>query len=157
MFKNMGLTTKMILGFGILIVIAGTLGFIGWNSLATVSVKVENADDANWTIKQTYKGRLNEKNFQLRKDKSYREDSDELIVEIHDRVKALTKRLKELEDIELARETERQIDVWMKALNEYVRLEDLKNEAEEKMVKGARGAIEQTEEMRASQKERRLS
>ncbi len=36
MFKNMKLSTKMGLGFGIIILIAGVLGFIGWNGVTQV-------------------------------------------------------------------------------------------------------------------------
>ncbi len=39
MFKNMKLATKMSLGFGILVVIAGVLGYVGWMGLTNVSEK----------------------------------------------------------------------------------------------------------------------
>jgi methyl-accepting chemotaxis protein len=41
MFKNLKLATKMAMGFGVLIVLSGILGFVGWNGLAKV---VTNAD-----------------------------------------------------------------------------------------------------------------
>ena len=47
MFKNMKLAAKMALGFGVLIVIAGLLGFVGWNSLRNISGNVELNNQGN--------------------------------------------------------------------------------------------------------------
>ena len=37
MFKNMKLATKMGLGFGLLVVICGVLGLMGWSGLTDLS------------------------------------------------------------------------------------------------------------------------
>ena len=37
MFKNMKLATKMGVGFGVLVVISGILGFVGWSGLTNVT------------------------------------------------------------------------------------------------------------------------
>ncbi|MCE5340716.1 MAG: methyl-accepting chemotaxis protein [Planctomycetaceae bacterium] len=41
MFKNMKLATKMSLGFGVLVFIAGLLGYVGWMGLTSVSEKTD--------------------------------------------------------------------------------------------------------------------
>src|SRR5512133_4352906 len=41
MFKKMKLATKMAVGFGVLIVISGILGIVGWRGLTNVAINAE--------------------------------------------------------------------------------------------------------------------
>ncbi len=47
MFSKMKLSTKMGLGFGVLVVIAGVLGFVSWNGLGKVTANVELSEKGN--------------------------------------------------------------------------------------------------------------
>jgi methyl-accepting chemotaxis protein len=47
MFKNMKLAAKMSLGFGVLVVIAGILGFVGWMGLTSVAEKSDQMIEGN--------------------------------------------------------------------------------------------------------------
>jgi methyl-accepting chemotaxis protein len=47
MFKNMKLATKMSVGFGILVVIAGVLGFTGWRGLSRMATNAELTRQGN--------------------------------------------------------------------------------------------------------------
>ncbi|MCK4797578.1 MAG: chemotaxis protein, partial [Spirochaetes bacterium] len=153
MFKNMKLSAKVALGFTILIVLAGVLGFIGWYSLANVSKRVVNADDANRMVKDSYKGRMEEKNFIIRKDKKYEENALKVVTDFHSESEKLLKRLKDVDDKKLVRNSDEKIYEWSEALKEYVSLEDQKDEAESKMLESARAAIEEMEKMRTEQKD----
>ncbi len=64
--KDMKLATKLMLGFGSLVVITSVLGVIGWRSMGSIVLKVNVADDANRCIKKILEARRQEKNFMLR-------------------------------------------------------------------------------------------
>lgn len=154
MFANMKLATKMALGFGVLIVFAAILGYTGFSSLGNVGSRVENADDANWIIKQSLDGRIKEKNFMLRKDKKYQDEAKEIVAGIHERSTTLNSKLKDPTDKAKLANTTSEVDVWVAALDDYISLEDKKVEADGKMVAAARAAIVEVEKMRADQKDK---
>ncbi|MEN6386441.1 MAG: methyl-accepting chemotaxis protein [Phycisphaerales bacterium] len=62
MFKNMKLATKMSMGFGVIVLIAGVLGYTGWMGLSNV------AEKANLVEKNTECQLLLDKCAQLRRD-----------------------------------------------------------------------------------------
>ena len=74
MFKNMKLATKLASGFGLMVVIAGVLGYMGWSSLCKVEHKVVIGDDANRFIKIINDARLAEKNFIRHGDEKYAQE-----------------------------------------------------------------------------------
>ena len=74
MFKNMKLASKLYLGFGVVVVIAGVLGYMGYSSLGKVGHKVVIGDEANRFIKIVNDARIAEKNFMMRGDAKYAEE-----------------------------------------------------------------------------------
>jgi methyl-accepting chemotaxis protein len=156
MFANMKLATKMALGFGVLILFAAILGYTGFSSLGNVGKTVENADDANWIIKQSLDGRIKEKNFMLRKDKKYQDEAKEIVAGIHERSTTLNGKLTDSADKATLTSTTSEVDTWIVALDKYVSLEDQKVEADGKMVTAARAAVVEIEQMRSNQKEKLL-
>jgi methyl-accepting chemotaxis protein len=50
MFKKMKLTSKMSIGFGVLVVIAGVLGYTGWSSLGRVATTANLAKSGNESL-----------------------------------------------------------------------------------------------------------
>ena len=56
--KDMKLSMKMGLGFGILIVLSAIMGFIGWRSLNKIDTMVNIADSTNRLVKLSLDGRV---------------------------------------------------------------------------------------------------
>ncbi len=152
MFKNLKLAGKMALGFGVLIVIAAVLGFMGWNSLGQVDRRVVNADDANWMIKQLYQGRVQEKNFIMRQDEKSLENSQELAKEFTKRAEQLDSQLRDAADKTMVKNLNQNMEKWLAALTEFVSLEKQKDAADAKMVENARAVVSEVEKIRADQK-----
>lgn len=71
MFKQMKLSSKLYLSFGIMIVIAVIVGYIGYSSLGKVGHKVNIGDEANRFVKIINTARLAEKNFIMRGHEKY--------------------------------------------------------------------------------------
>ncbi|MBN1347728.1 MAG: methyl-accepting chemotaxis protein, partial [Phycisphaerae bacterium] len=156
MFRNMRLSTRLSLGFGVLVVIAGTLGLMGWSSLAKVQGKVDVADDANRMLKESLTGRIHEKNFIIRKDKKYLSEAEQLVADFQKQVQRTTLKLQEDQEKRTVANVGEGINSWLTSLKQYVRLEDDKTKADEQMVVAARGAITQIEAMRSDQKAKLL-
>ncbi|MCE5249874.1 methyl-accepting chemotaxis protein [bacterium] len=151
MFKNMKLATKIGCGFGILIVIAAIMGYTGWSSLRTVRYNVEIGNGAGQMVTQSLKGRQHEKNFIMRKDKTYLEEAKKLIDEFHVQTAETTSKLKDEKDRETVRQIDGLAETWFKELTEYGVIEGQKTDAEEVMVEQARSAIAEIDKMRADQ------
>ncbi|MCE5252487.1 methyl-accepting chemotaxis protein [bacterium] len=154
MFKNMGLSTKITLGFGIIIMIATIIGYVGWSSLRTVRIKVDIGDSANRMVKDSLTGRQHEKNFMLRKDKQYFEEAKTLTEQFHQQSAETIKKLDKNKDKEAVSQIDSKFDEWLKGLTTFVTLEDQKTQAEEDMVAQARVAITEIENMYNDQKKK---
>jgi len=77
-FRQRYLPKKMGIGFGVLILFAAIMSYVGWSSLSTVNLKVEIGDDANRIVKDTLNGRRSEKNYMLRADEKYLTQAKEI-------------------------------------------------------------------------------
>lgn len=66
MFKRAKQATKVYLGFGVVVLIACTLGCVSWASQRTVAGCVKKADDANRLIQNALQCRQLDKDFMLR-------------------------------------------------------------------------------------------
>ena len=68
MLKNLTISMKLALGFGIILVLTTAVAYVGWSGLSGTTAIVEKADDANRLIKQSLNARLEQKNFMAEKD-----------------------------------------------------------------------------------------
>ncbi len=64
--NNLRIGAKLAVGFGSVIVIAGFLGFLGWNRLGRVDGLVNVVENANHAVENLLDARRQEKNFALR-------------------------------------------------------------------------------------------
>ena len=79
MFKNMKIGTK-ITALAVVLIFLGTFAALtGYIGLSKVTNRVEKADNINDIIKGILVARQHEKNFMLRKDKSYIEKAAEQV------------------------------------------------------------------------------
>ena len=123
MFKNMKLASKLYLGFGIVVVIAAVLGYMGYSSLGNVGHKVLIGDEANRSIKIVNDARLAEKNFIIRGDEKYakqmlgqKEPFDTLVEEI-------TAHMNIAADKQLVKEIQTEFGTYIDNAGKYVELQ----------------------------------
>ena len=151
-WKNLRVGWKLGIGFGITIAIAAAMAYVGFSGLSSVGSRVEKADAANRLIKQSYTGRIAEKNFMLRKDKEYLKKAEELVATSQEEADQLLAKLEIAEDRQAVEAVKTQFDNWLKALRHYVTLEGSKSDADTAMVAAARDAINECAAMRTDQK-----
>ncbi|MGD8453344.1 MAG: methyl-accepting chemotaxis protein [Phycisphaerae bacterium] len=156
MFRNMGLATKLAGGFGVMIVIAAALGYMGWSSLTEVASRVEKADDANRLIKDMSDARQSEKNFMLRKETQYAQELRDKQREFDEHADEALAKLHVPADRQMIGDLGKDAQQYLVAFNEYTDLERQKGVADETMVVAARTALEQVEAMRSDQKAKLL-
>ncbi len=119
----MKLASKLYLGFGIVVVIAAVLGYMGYSSLGNVGHKVLIGDEANRSIKIVNDARLAEKNFIIRGDEKYakqmlgqKEPFDTLVEEI-------TAHMNIAADKQLVKEMQTEFGTYIDNANQYVELQ----------------------------------
>ncbi|MEA3225320.1 MAG: CZB domain-containing protein, partial [Planctomycetota bacterium] len=123
MFKQMKLASKLYLGFGIVVVIAAVLGYMGYSSLGKIEHTVIIADEANRFIKIVNDARLAEKNFMMRGDEKYAKamlDQKELIDTL---VEEITARMKVAADKQLVAELHAEAGTYIDNARQYVDLQ----------------------------------
>jgi len=100
MFKNMKLATKMGMGFGLLIVISGVLGYVGWNGLTNVSTNAELNRQGNECLQGLNDCASLRKEFTIRGFDAYGSDSKTAADNWHAAYNALLTQLQQLEGSE---------------------------------------------------------
>jgi len=153
MFGKMKLATKMYLGFGIVVVIAGVLGYMGWSSLKTVAARVENADDGNRLLKWVKDCRIQEKNMMLRGDKKYQTENDETMASVYEQIDTTKAKFRDQADISTIADVKGRGEAYKKGFDGWVTLHDRQKEQEQSMVEAARAFVAECEAIRAEQKQ----
>ncbi len=123
MFKNMKLASKLYLGFGIVVVIAGVLGYMGYSSLHKVEHKVTIGDDANRFIKIVNDARLAEKNFMIRGDEKFAKEMLGQKEEFDALVEEITAKMKVAADKQLVAEMHGEAGKYIDSAKQYVELQ----------------------------------
>ncbi len=98
MFKNMKLATKMGMGFGLLIVISGVLGYVGWNGLSNVTTNAELNRQGNECLQGLNECASLRKEFTIRGFNAYGTDNKTAADNWHDAYNALLSKLQQLGD-----------------------------------------------------------
>ena len=159
--KNMKLTVKLMLGFGVVLVLTAVVAFMGYNGLNQVARSVDLADDANRMVKDMLDCRREEKNFTIRGFTLWGSDTqsadqkcDAVIAEFETQIEETTAKLTDQEDLAALAQINQDLAAYKAAFDEYVAEERDKEEHDADMVAAAGTVIEVVEEMRADQKEK---
>ena len=152
MFKNMKLATKLYSGFGITVVIAAVLGYMGWSSLGTVVARVENADGANQLLQFAKDCRIQEKNFIMRGDTKYQEENDETMGAIYKQADETKARFRDPADINTITEVKAKGETYKKSFDGWITLYDQQQEREKAMVDNAHAFVAECDAIRTDQK-----
>lgn len=147
MFKRMILATKLYLGFGVVVVIAGMLGFMGYFSLSRVEHEVLIGDDQNRIIKFILEARRHEKNFMLRNDKASISKVHEMVDKTRTQINNTNGTLEE--DAGLPG----YVSKYAQGFDEYVTIHKEQENLNEILVSTARKVLESCTDLMSSQHE----
>lgn len=123
MFKQMKLSSKLYLGFGVVVVIAAVLGYMGYSSLHKVEHKVVIGDEANRFVKIINTARLAEKNFMMRGDEKYAQEMLSQKEEFDTLVEEITAQMKVAADKQLVAEMHGEAGTYIDNAKHYVELQ----------------------------------
>ena len=152
MLNNVKLSTKIIAGFGVIIIFMILVGYVGYSGMRGITDRVVKADDVNRIVKLIQDIRQNEKNFIMRGDKKYAENVHTGIDAIIAQANETKMRFKQNANKEQMDAIISNIDSYSTAFNRYIASENNKNSFMEEMRAQAREAINELETIRADQK-----
>ncbi|HNU30298.1 MAG TPA: methyl-accepting chemotaxis protein [Sedimentisphaerales bacterium] len=98
MFKKMKLATKMGIGFGVLVVISGVLGLVGWNGLTNVATNANLNTAGNDCLAGLNQCASLRKDFTIQGFEKAANEEKSAAEKWHDAYTALTAKLQELEN-----------------------------------------------------------
>ena len=150
-WRDVKVAKKLYIGFGIVLVLAVAVGYSGWDGLTTVGNAVANADDANRLIKWAKDCRQHEKNFIMRGEEKYLEESQKTLDQIYTQLDETQARLASETDIALTHESRQMAQSYHKAFESWVDLWRQQRTLEERMVTSAREFQAEVEAFREDQ------
>jgi methyl-accepting chemotaxis protein len=152
MLNNLKVSTKIAIGFGIVIIFMLAVGYIGISGMNGTVDRVVKADDVNRLVKMIQMARQQEKNFIIRGDQKYIKKVDEIITALVDQAKSTKDKFDQEINKTQMNEIIVKVEEYIAALHEYEGVAKDKNKLMEKMRAKARDAIKTLEEIRMDQK-----
>ena len=154
MFKNMKLGSKIIGGFGIVLVLLAVVSFVAYNGMTGVADRVDKADDANRIVKEVLETRQQEKNFIIRHDRKHVDKVKELTGKLAKQLETTRAKFKNAHNREMIDKGLAGARAYEKKFGDYITYYDKKIAAQEEMVKFVRQAQTAGKEVKAGQKEK---
>ncbi len=152
MLNNMRLGVKLGIGFGIVLLLTAVVAIIGYNGMQHVEDRVDKADDVNRLVRFIVEGRVQEKNFMLRKDSNSMKQHQETLNKLYEQASATSDKFHQQANKDQMATVIAAVQEYEKQFSVYLNLEEKKNQAMEKMRSEARTALSETEALRADQK-----
>ncbi|MCD6248955.1 MAG: methyl-accepting chemotaxis protein [candidate division Zixibacteria bacterium] len=152
-WKDLKIAKKLYIGFGVVLVLAMAIGYVGWDGLTTVNDRVTNADDANRLIKWTKDCRQQEKNYIMRDDMMYVDRVHETSAKIYELADNLKARFEDPVDIKAIETTYDYMKVYETAFDSWVKLRHDAAAAMETMLASARIVNEESVALKDSQRD----
>jgi methyl-accepting chemotaxis protein len=162
--KNLKITTKFLIGFGILIIFSGLNAFFGRWGVDLEFKNTELADNANQLLVHALDMRRQEKNFFIRgfeipkgETKNAWEHQQDLFNLAFVQIDLILEKDLSAADEALIIDVSKDLNAYYSAFETYVNLESQKIDLEVVMVEAARQVLDVTEEMRSDQKDKLYS
>ena len=152
MFKNMKLSTKMFIGFAIVLILLVITSLVGYQGLRGVVDRVDKADDGNRLVKSLLQARMQEKNFIIRKDDKYIDQVKEKVKELEDQAKTTRDKFTMQANKDQMDAVVKDTEQYQAAFLNFVALERKKTETMGEMRSRAKAALDQCEAIRSEQK-----
>jgi len=119
-WKDIKIGKKLYIGFGIVLVLAIAIGWVGYSGISTISEKVTNANDANELVKQVKDMGVQRVSYANDRDATRHQTvlkaTDEMLVLLD----AMTARFTSQEDIALAKAVRTKVDEYRAGWAEWV-------------------------------------
>jgi len=154
MFKNMKLGSKIVGGFGIVLVLLAVVSFVAYNGMTGVADRVDKADDANRIVKEVLETRQQEKNFIIRHDHKYVDKVKELTGKLTKQLETTRAKFKNAHNREMIDKGLAGTRAYEKKFGDYITYYDQKIAAQEEMVKFARQAQAAGKEAKTGQEKK---
>ena len=152
-WKDFKIAKKLYIGFGVVLVLAAAIGYVGWDGLTTVANNVTNADDANRLSKWAKDCRQQEKNYIMRNDMMYVDRVHETTAKMYAQADETKARFEDQADVAAIETAAKQTKDYEASFNDWVRLRGEAETAMETMVQAARKVNEEAAKLRASQRQ----
>jgi methyl-accepting chemotaxis protein len=152
MFQNLKIGTKIACSFGLMLILLIILAYIAFISISKVADRVDKSNDVNRLVKSTLEVRRQEKNFIIRKDKSYISQVEKGIQSILDQAKTTKDKFRQMVNKDQMDAVIDAVTNYQTAFNSYISLEKQKDKSMETMRVQARETQKQIEELRVDQK-----
>lgn len=150
-FYNMKLSTKLLLGFGVMIAIT-VLGFGGGSrTLSTIGYQIEISNDSNWLIESAQKGSILQRDFLLGARDGIPDEVEELTQSFQARQKSLAEGLINPEEREMATQVGQRFETWAGAFQKTAELQVTQINAKAEMGKLAEETVAIIESLNSDQ------
>jgi methyl-accepting chemotaxis protein len=146
------LGTKVIFGFGLLLVLLAIISCVGFKSLSIVVNMWSKAGNADALVKTILEVRRHEKNFIIRSDASYVKNVDELASQFRSRAEQAGNRSDSQQEKEWMKQAVGELDTYIKAFHAYVDSKKEQDAALAEMETKSQTALAETEAILADQK-----
>src|SRR6056297_1210009 len=118
---KMKLSTKIWMGFILLIAIIGVVGFMSWNGVNEIVFRVDNGDDANRLVKYVYQARIQRDSYVAHKDQQSQDNLAVIIKDIRDQIEETKGQLRELVDKNRMDQLKNEVDTYETNFKAYVK------------------------------------
>jgi methyl-accepting chemotaxis protein len=149
MFKNVKLATKIIGGFGFVIVLLLVVAYSGYSGLSNVEGRVAKVEALNGLDNGIMTAREDEKNFMLRHDHQYANAVLEQVKEISAQATADQELFKDPADRAQLETSVADVSTYEKTFQHYVELDDARTSTMQRIHEKARAVLDQLEALRA--------
>jgi methyl-accepting chemotaxis protein len=146
MLKNLKIGMKLLIGFGIVLLLTLMVGLAGYTGMNKVLGSVEYSEDM-WTVGEfMLNARQQEKNYMLRKDQASVDEMNGAIQGLKTRAEESSKRMNDPKITTSINEIINGTLQYESAFKQYVELQNLKEEDIKKMTAIVANALEETKE-----------
>ena len=152
--KDLKIVFKLAIGFGVVLILAVVVGFVGYNGLSKVGQSVTIGDDANRLVKYALQARRAEKNFVLREEHQFVNEVDDILGDILAQIETTKGELHDRVELAMLADVKHNAEAYQQAFAEYARVHEqhlLPSRAA--MEKAARTATGYAEDLRVSQRQ----
>src|SRR6056297_1679307 len=118
---KMKLSTKIWMGFILLLAIIAIVGFMSWNGVNEIIFRVDNGDDANRLVKYVYQARIQRDSYIANKDQQSQDNLAKIIADIRTQIDETKGQLRELVDKNRMDQLKNEVAVYETNFKAYVK------------------------------------
>lgn len=153
MFKNLTVGKKIAMGFGLVLMLTAMLGYIGFNSVNSVAMIVDKANDTSKLSNKAKDARVSNLLYMRRGNKKDLDQNTKTLEEIYKQIELTHAKFKDQHDRDGIMQAKAEAKIYQNALAGWVVLNNKQVESDLFMVQKAREFVEQCEALFKAQKQ----